>query len=329
MFVVLSTVTGAWIAYVSQSPVVPPTSHIVMGGVFGLTVSGILAGIEIFVTKRFVTAISIVMFGVIFGFIVSFLILHALKMSSGLTGLENNEWIDFSITFMCCYLSVVAILQSKDDFKFVVPFIELQKQGKTGRPLILDTSVIIDGRIADICEKWAVDAPLILPRFIIDELQSVADSPDKLKRVRGRRGLDILNTMRKNPKIDIQIHEATFAYIPEVDSRLLKLTKTLEGVLVTNDFNLSKVAQLQGIEIININDLANALRPVLMPGDIFELKIVKAGEEVNQGIGYLDDGTMIVVEGGYSRIGQKVNVTVTSMLQTNAGRMIFATLGRS
>lgn len=328
LFIILSTAIGLYMPYVQAEPNQPELMNTIIGAVLGVVISSVLVVIEVFVTRRFVTAISIVMFGVIFGFIVSSLLLTALAMVPGFGDMAHKEWTDFAVTFLCCYLSVVAIVQSKDDFKFVIPFIELSKEGKSGRPFVLDTSVIIDGRIADVCEKWVIGGPIILPRFMLDELQSVADSPDRLKRVRGRRGLDILNRMRKNPKIDIQIHDAKYPHIEAVDSKLITLTKSIDGVLVTNDFNLSKVATLQGVEIINLNDLATSLRPVVLPGEFMEVKIVKAGEEVNQGIGYLDDGTMVVVEGAYSRIGQRINVTVTSMLQTNAGRMIFGTYSK-
>ena len=195
--------------------------------------------------------------------------------------------------------------------------------GKTIPPKVLDTSVIIDGRIADICRTGFIEGKLIIPKFVLNELQHIADSSDDLKRVRGRRGLDILNIIQKELDIEVQITEKDFDDIPEVDSKLLKLAQVMNGKVVTNDYNLNKVAQFQGVEVLNINELANAVKPVAIPGEEMVAQVVKEGKESNQGIAYLDDGTMIVVEGGKKHIGETINVLVTSVLQTSAGRMIF------
>ncbi len=190
-------------------------------------------------------------------------------------------------------------------------------------PKVLDTSVIIDGRIADICKTGFIEGKLVIPRFVLNELQHIADSSDDLKRVRGRRGLDILNSIQKELDIEVEISDTDFEDIPEVDSKLLKLAETIGGKVVTNDFNLNKVAQFQGVEVLNINELANAVKPVAIPGEQMMAQVVKEGKEQNQGVAYLDDGTMIVVDGGRKYIGQTINVLVTSVLQTPAGRMIF------
>jgi uncharacterized protein YacL len=196
---------------------------------------------------------------------------------------------------------------------------------KGNRPLVLDTSVVIDGRIADVMETMLVDSRLVMPRFAINELQRIADSSDRNRRTRGRRGLDILNRLQKMKSIDIQIDDTD---LPEfrgqpVDLKLVALVKHLEGKLVTNDYNLNKVAKIQGVDVINLNDLANAMKPVFLPGEKLDVDIVKSGEEADQGIGYLDDGTMVVVDNGRGHVGERVVVTVTSVLQTSAGRMIF------
>lgn len=188
----------------------------------------------------------------------------------------------------------------------------------------MDTSVIIDGRIADICKTGFIEGPLVIPEFVLGELQSIADSSDGLKRNRGRRGLDILNKIQKELDIEVIIHEEKFPDVPEVDTKLLKLTQLLEGRIITNDYNLNKVAEVQGIEVLNINDLANAVKPVVLPGEEMEVQIIKSGKEAGQGLAYLDDGTMIVVESGRAYIGNTIGVLVTSVLQTSAGRMIFA-----
>ncbi|MCR2807270.1 PIN/TRAM domain-containing protein [Paenibacillus soyae] len=189
---------------------------------------------------------------------------------------------------------------------------------------ILDTSVIIDGRIADICKTGFIEGTLVIPEFVLEELQHIADSSDLLKRNRGRRGLDILNKIQKELDVKVLIYEGDFEEIGEVDSKLVKLAKALRGKVVTNDFNLNKVCELQGVSVLNINDLANAVKPVVLPGEEIIVQVIKDGKEHGQGVAYLDDGTMIVVEGGRDYIGTTMEVLVTSVLQTSAGRMIFA-----
>lgn len=192
------------------------------------------------------------------------------------------------------------------------------------KPKILDTSVIIDGRIADICQTKFLEGTIVIPRFVLEELQHIADSSDVLKRNRGRRGLDILNRIQKEMDAHVEIYEGDFDDIQEVDSKLVQLAKKIDGVVVTNDFNLNKVCELQKVEVLNINDLANAVKPVVLPGEELVVQVIKDGKEQRQGIAYLDDGTMIVVEEGRDYIGKTIEVLITSVLQTSAGRMIFA-----
>ncbi|MDF2503726.1 PIN/TRAM domain-containing protein [Clostridium sp.] len=193
-----------------------------------------------------------------------------------------------------------------------------------GAAKVLDTSVIIDGRIFDICQTGFVEGTLVIPNFVLQELRHIADSSDGLKRNRGRRGLDILNKIQKELNVEVQIYEKDFPEIAEVDSKLLKLAQVLNGKVITNDYNLNKVAEFQGVPVLNINELANAVKPVVLPGEEMIITIIKDGKESGQGIAYLDDGTMIVVEGGRKHIGETLSVAVTSVLQTAAGRMIFA-----
>jgi uncharacterized protein YacL len=188
---------------------------------------------------------------------------------------------------------------------------------------VLDTSVIIDGRIADICETGFLDGTLVAPQFVLRELQQVADSSDSLKRNRGRRGLDVLQRIQKMANVQVQIMETDFPEIREVDLKLIELAKRLSGKIVTNDFNLNKVAQLQGVAVLNINELANSLKPVVLPGEVLRVFVLKEGKESGQGVAYLDDGTMVVVDQGKRAIGRTIEVTVTSVLQTTAGKMIF------
>jgi uncharacterized protein YacL len=195
--------------------------------------------------------------------------------------------------------------------------------GPTHRYKILDTSVIIDGRIADVCETGFMDGTLVIPQFVLKELQLVADSSDALKRNRGRRGLDILQKIQKMSGVEVQISDVDFPEVREVDLKLIELARTLQGKIVTNDFNLNKVAQLRGVEVLNVNELANSLKPVVLPGESMKVFILKEGKEYNQGVAYLDDGTMVVVDNARRLMGKTIDIVVTSVLQTTAGKMIF------
>ena len=228
------------------------------------------------------------------------------------------------------FLCISFVLQTKDDFRFVIPYVEFARETKGARPMLLDTSVIIDGRIADIAETGILESEVIVPRFILGELHAIADSQDKLKRNRGRRGLDILNQLQASKHLDIQILDArvpTVERARQVDEKLVALAEHLDGRVVTNDYNLNKVAKLRGVDVININELSNALKPVVLPGEKMRIKVIRAGEEPGQGVGYLEDGTMVVAEQGRDHVGEDIEITVTSVLQTSAGRMIFGRLG--
>ena len=241
-------------------------------------------------------------------------------------------FVNIVIGMVCCYLSISFILQTKDDFRFIIPYVEFSKQVRGARPILVDTSVIIDGRILDIANTGVIDSRLIVPRFVLNELQLVADSADKLKRNRGRRGLDVLNKLQGSKRVEVIIYDWTGHSSPEAegaDQKLLVLAKELNARVLTNDFNLSKVAQVRGVDVININDLANALRPVVLPGERMQVRVMKAGEEPSQGVGFLDDGTMVVVEGGRSHLGDDVELTVTNVLQTVTGRMVFGRLAEN
>jgi uncharacterized protein YacL len=291
----------------------------------GILLAGLLVVIaDIGTRNKQITTVSAVYFGLLLGFLLGTLFTTALEPF--VRDAEVLQFMRLLLTVICCYVAVSTLLQTKDEFRFIIPYVEFQKQVKGGKPLVLDTSVIIDGRIADICETGIIDTRLVVPRFVLQELQSVADSSDKIKRNRGRRGLDMLKRMQSNTRVELQMHEANFPElrdVQKVDERLVVLAKVLGARVVTNDFNLNKIAQLQGVEVINLNELANALKLVALPGEHLQVKIVKQGDQVGQGVGYLDDGTMVVVEQGRSAIGQEVAIAVTSVLQTPAGRMIF------
>jgi uncharacterized protein YacL len=307
------------------------TNKAFYGMTCGLGFGMIIIMLEWVFTKRFIHVVSTIMFGLLFGFVLSYLFITPLLHMPWIAELSEvaKVWLQFGITLLFSYLSVVVIIKTKDDFKFVVPFIELKREDHASRPWILDTSSVIDGRIADVLEAQMVDQPMIIPRFVLDELQGIADSGDKLKRARGRRGLDILNRIRTSDLVDLQISDQDYPDLEQVDAKLVRIAKSLGGKIVTNDFNLNKVARVQGVSVVNINDLAKALKPVVIPGETIAIRIVKPGEESGQGVGYLDDGTMVVGERCGDRINEEVSLTVTSVLQTSAGRMIFGALGEN
>jgi uncharacterized protein YacL len=290
---------------------------------------------DIWERNKQITTISAVYFGLLLGLLLGFLFTQALRpfMDEWLASRPDRgpivQLIQVLITVVCCYICISTLLQTKDEFRFIIPYVEFSKQVRGNRPLVLDTSVIIDGRIADICETKIIDTKLIVPRFVLQELQAIADSADKLKRNRGRRGLDVLKRLQSNPRIELIMHDANLSELREiqrVDERLVVFAKVMSARVVTNDFNLNKIAQLQGVDVINLNEVANALKTVALPGETMLVRIVKAGDQAGQGVGYLDDGTMVVVEHGRTLIGQETQIVVTSVLQTPAGRMIFGKL---
>lgn len=262
--------------------------------------------------------------GLILGLIIAFLFMLPLQQIPYV-----NSFLPFFISVLLGYLGFQVGYKKKEE---ILAFLNLPKgkekgDGKEGRQAdlkLLDTSVIIDGRIADICHTGFLEGTLIIPQFVLQELQHIADSSDVLKRNRGRRGLDILNRIQKEKNVKVLIYEQDFEEIQEVDHKLVKLAKILSAKVLTNDFNLNKVCELQGIPVLNINDLANAVKPIVLPGEELKVQVIKDGKEHGQGVAYLDDGTMIVVEGGRDFIGETVDVMVTSVLQTSAGRMVFA-----
>ena len=288
----------------------------------------LVIGVDLTFKRKQIDTISAVYFGLLIGLFLTYIIGIAL---TPLFDFQESVESDLRpsvllvLGMVLCYTCISLLIQTKDDFRFIIPYVEFAKDVKGLKPYILDTSAVIDGRIADVIETNMLDNQMIMPRFVLTELQNIADSSDKMRRSRGRRGLDILNRLRSNKLIDFQIHDRE---LPEmgsqpVDVKLVLLAKHLDGKLVTGDYNLNKVAKLHSVPVINLNDLANALKPVFLPGEVVNVKIVKAGEEDGQGVGYLDDGTMIVIEGGRPHIGSEVRMTVTSVLQTSAGRMIF------
>jgi uncharacterized protein YacL len=318
----LGLATGALLLLNDQSK--PAQGIAAFAGILALGAAVVVG--DLLIRNKQITTISAVYFGLLLGILLGTLFTAALEpfMQEW-----QRTWVSgfrLLITVFCCYVSITTLLQTKDEFRFIIPYVEFSKQIKGNRPLVLDTSVIIDGRIADICDTRIIDTKLIVPKFVLQELQAIADSSDKLKRNRGRRGMDMLKRMQNNTKVELEVHEGNLPELREthkVDERLVILAKVLGARVVTNDFNLNKLAQLQGVEVINLNEVANALKTVALPGEILQVRIVKQGDQMGQGVGYLEDGTMVVVEQGRSHIGQEVGITVTSVLQTPAGRMVF------
>ncbi len=272
-------------------------------------------------------------FGLVFGLILAYLIVNVIPLNNIPYHIFGTI-IPIFLAFFLGYLGFQVGFKKKDEMIGLFSRsakVSKKKGAADDEPeiedkklKILDTSVIIDGRIADICQTGFLEGVMVIPQFVLEELQHIADSSDVLKRNRGRRGLDILNRIQKELDIKVEIYEGDFEDIQEVDSKLVKLAKLTSGVVVTNDFNLNKVCELQKVAVLNINDLANAVKPVVLPGEEMKVQVIKDGKEHNQGVAYLDDGTMIVVEEGRNYIGKDIDVLVTSVLQTAAGRMIFA-----
>lgn len=269
--------------------------------------------------------LSSMVFGLILGMILAKLIADILNL------LPIEEYylslMRVILTILFCYLGVTMAIRGKDDFNLIIPYVRFRKENFYENVVILDTSAIIDGRISDIVKTDFFQARLVVPRFVLKELQQLADSRDGLKRDRGRRGMEILKNMQKDHGIDIKVHEEDLPEIQDVDEKLLHLAKRIEARICTTDFNLNRNASIQGIRILNINELVHAVKPVLFPGDQIRIKLVKEGTEHNQAVGYLDDGTMVVVSDARTKIGEEILAEVTSALQTQAGRMIFARLG--
>ncbi|MFH1441329.1 MAG: PIN domain-containing protein [Candidatus Omnitrophota bacterium] len=280
--------------------------------------------LEIGMEKVSVRGLSSSVFGLILGLIMAKLVTDAFSLVSLLP--EQLSTIRVILTLIFCYLGMIIGMRGKDEFNLIIPYVRLKRTNQREEIALLDTSVIIDGRILDIYKTKFLDSKIVIPRFVLKELQQIADSTDPIKRQRGRRGLEILHTLQKEAVQDITVNEEDFPEVAEVDAKLVKLAKLVEAKILTVDFNLNRIATFQGVRVLNINELANVLKPVVFPGEELHIKLIKEGKEHNQAIGYLEDGTMVVVEDARRMLGQDVKVAVTSVLQTQAGRMIFTKL---
>jgi uncharacterized protein YacL len=344
LFVLLMAAVG-W-TFVKESSQ-PFANYTWLAMALAVSVATLLVCVDILSPRRKLAIFSGIFFGLIVGLAFAYALSFVVTLVTDryMAGPDPNSrggyanwkaahdatvgYVDLILGVSCCYLSISFILQTKDDFRFVIPYVEFSKMTKGARPILLDTSVLIDGRINDIAGTGILESQLLVPRFVLDELHKVADSGDKLNRARGRLGLDVLNKLQENEAVDVVLYEANGdanSNTGAVDQRLIELAKELNGRVLTIDFNLNKVARFHGVSVINLNELAGALKPVVKVGERLRVLIQKPGDNAGQGVGYLEDGTMVVVEQGRSRVGDEVELVVTNTRQTSAGRMIFGRL---
>jgi uncharacterized protein YacL len=295
----------------------------VLGMVIGFGFGWLMIAVDEMLKGFSLRAFSATTFGLLLGTLVAMLIDH-----SGL--FENTEptvrWlIRLGLFLAFGYIGIILAMRSnKEDFSLIIPYVRFSPQNKPDNLLLFDTSVIIDGRIADLIEMKFLEGLIVVPRFVLKELQQVADSGDAIKRARGRRGLEMLNRIQRNTNNEVRIHDGDFPDEKDVDSKLVRLARNLNARLFTNDYNLAKVAELQKINYVNLHEVAKTLKVILLPGEMLQLKIVREGKDKGQGVGYLPDGTMVVVSNGQPHIGQQIEVQVQTLLQTGAGIIVFA-----
>lgn len=289
------------------------------GGICGLLIAAVVVLVEIGIQR----APGKGLVGALVGLVIAFFVTHIATSLSIPPAWRQSNFYPL-IYVLTGYLGIMIGARKGKEFNPASWRILSKTTKQIEIPKILDTSAIIDGRIADICETGFLEGPIIIPQFILQELQHIADSTDPLKRNRGRRGLDILNRLQKQQDIEVKIVDQDFPKLRDADAKLIELAKRINGRIITNDYNLNKVAELLGLTVLNINQLSNALKPVVLPGETIRIHVIKEGKEPGQGVAYLDDGTMVVVEEGKRIIGKELEVVVTSILQTTAGRMIFA-----
>ena len=294
-----------------------------VGVAIGLGFGWLLIAVDEMLKSFSLRAFSAVTFGLLLGICVALLI-----DNSGL--FENAEpeqrWlIRLGLFLGFGYIGIILAMRSnKEDFSLIIPYVRFRPQSQPDSLILLDTSVVIDGRVADLIEAHFLEGLIVVPRFVLKEIQQIADSTDAIKRARGRRGLEMLNRIQRNTEAEVRIHEGDFPEEKEVDAKLIRLARNLNAKLYTNDYNLGKIAELQKISYVNLHEVAKCLKVILLPGEILRLKIVREGKDKGQGIGYMPDGTMVVIQNGHSHIGEQVEAEVQSLLQTGAGIIVFA-----
>jgi len=312
-----------------QSPGVRGTSEwlpwIILVGMIVLPLAVI--GIDMSLRRKDLTVITSIYFGLLIGVFLTYVAVLALTpLLSTLPPTPLLGLVPSALGMILCYICTSLLLQTRDDFRFIIPYIEFAREVKGMRPNLLDASVIIDGRVTELAESGLFQSRFVVPSFVVDELQEAAESSDKFRRIRGRRGLDVLARLREGKSIEFEVLPPQRDDDPDAttESRVVGMAGDLSGRVVTADSNVMKIAAVRSVQAINVNDLALALRPVFVPGDMFDVRVMKPGEEPGQGVGYLDDGTMVVIEQGRDQIGRTLHVSVTSTLQTTAGRLVFA-----
>ena len=313
-FLILSTIVGYYIGTIIERPLL----GMEMGAISGL----LLIFLEQRLHRISLRGLSSMVFGLLLGVFMAKLISDILALIPLDQFFQSVSRVVLTIVFS--YLGTVVALRGKDEFNIIIPYVRFRRQDVGGGSILIDTSAVIDGRIADIFKTNFLTGRMVIPRCVLKELQGIADSSDENKRQRGRRGLELLRILQNDPKIPVHIHEDELNEEKDVDAKLIKLAKVLDAKLCTTDFNLGRIASLQGIEVLNIHELANALKPLVYTGEQMEVKLIREGKEAGQALAYLEDGTMIVVGDARHLIGKTVTVTVTSVLQTQAGKMIFA-----
>jgi uncharacterized protein YacL len=317
-FVIISALLGSQI--VGWGTALPMAARLGLGAAAGAALV-LLEALIHRIGRVSVRGFSAAVFGLLFGLLMAKLVSDAISLVP--IGAGAVAVIRVALTWAFCYLGMAMALRGRDEFSVIIPYVRLSRRDRGEEAYLVDTSAIIDGRLLDLCKVRFLEGRLAVPRFVLKELQAVADSTDPIKRSRGRRGLEVLSQLRQLSGVDVRIHEEDLPGIADTDAKLVKLAQMLGTRIITNDYNLNKVAEFQNVGVLNVNELAQALRPVVLPGETLEVKPIKEGKEHHQAVAYLDDGTMVVVENGRPLIGQTVRGMVTSVLQTAAGRMVF------
>ncbi len=298
----------------------------ILAAIFGFVGGLIVVFFEVFARKVSLKGLSSAVFGIALGILLAWIFSKALELF--MLPKEVMENAKIFVTFVFIYFGLTLGLKGRSEFNLIIPYVKFQRKELKEEPIVIDTSIIIDARILDIVKTGFLEARFIVPRFVLNELQALADSTEHMKRQKGKRGIEVLHSLKKEQNIEVEIYSEDVEGVKSVDEKVVLLAQNLDAKILTTDYNLNRIAQLQGVKVLNINDLANALKPTFIAGEHFSVKLIKEGKEHNQAIGYLEDGTMIVVENAKWLIGKTVDIEVTSILQSPSGRIIFTKLAQ-